>query len=412
VRRPGSRLVALLCSAAALLTACATAAPAAAGTPDPADWPAVLDAARGTTLDWYMYTGDEAVNGVVQGHLAPRLADEFGVTLNVVSVADTADAVNKVLAERQAGRVGSGTVDAIWINGENFATGKQADLWACGYPAELPNARYVDLADPAMATDFGVPVDGCESAWQQASSALVYDSARLGAADVASLEALAAWARANPGRFTYPAPPDFTGSMVVRTFLYDTARDPSALAGAFDAAAFPPLAQPLWSRLNDLEPALWRAGETYPTSQDAVEQLYATGEISAYFTYGPGTVSSKVADGVFPATTRTTVPDVGNIANTSYLAIPADAADRAAALVLANLLQDPQTQLRFYADGGIYPVIDLDRVPADVRAEFEAVDLGPSVLPLAELSARSIPELDTGYAAAVDDGWTAQVLQR
>jgi putative spermidine/putrescine transport system substrate-binding protein len=303
-------------------------------------------------------------------------------------------------------------VDAIWINGENFATGKQADLWACGYPAELPNARYVDLADPAMATDFGVPVDGCESAWQRASSALVYDSARLGAADVASLEALAAWARANPGRFTYPAPPDFTGSMVVRTFLYDTARDPSALAGAFDAAAFPPLAQPLWSRLNDLEPALWRAGETYPTSQDAVEQLYATGEISAYFTYGPGTVSSKVADGVFPATTRTTVPDVGNIANTSYLAIPADAADRAAALVLANLLQDPQTQLRFYADGGIYPVIDLDRVPADVRAEFEAVDLGPSVLPLAELSARSIPELDTGYAAAVDDGWTAQVLQR
>ena len=44
----------------------------------------MLDAARGTTLDWYMYTGDEAVNGVVQSHLAPRLADEFGVTLNVV----------------------------------------------------------------------------------------------------------------------------------------------------------------------------------------------------------------------------------------------------------------------------------------------------------------------------------------
>ena len=26
-----------------------------------------------------------------------------------------------------------------------------------------------------------------------------------------------------PGRFSYPAPPDFTGSMVVRTFLYGTA---------------------------------------------------------------------------------------------------------------------------------------------------------------------------------------------
>jgi putative spermidine/putrescine transport system substrate-binding protein len=407
VPRPGSRIAALL-GCAAMLAACATAAPVGTATPDPADWPAVLDAARGTTLDWYMFTGDEAVNAVVQGYVAPRLEQEFGVTLNVVSVADTADAVNKVLAERQAGRAGSGTVDAIWINGENFATGRQADLWACGYPEALPNAKYVDLDDSAVATDFGVPVDGCEAAWQQASSALVYDSAELGAADVASLAALTGWARANPGRFTYPALPEFTGSMVVRTFLYDTAADPAALGGPFD----PDLADELWSRLNDLEPALWRAGETYPTSQDAVEQLYATGEVSAYLTYGPGTVSSKVADGVFPATTRTTVPDVGNIANTSYLAIPADAADRPAALVLANLLQDPRTQLRFYADGGIYPVIDLDRLDPGERAEFEAVDLGPSVLPLTELTARTLPELDPGQAAALEDGWIAQVLQQ
>jgi putative spermidine/putrescine transport system substrate-binding protein len=386
-------LPALLCAGA--LAACGTAAPTAPA-PDATDWPAVLTAARGSTLDWYMYTGDEAVNAVVQGYVAPRLAEEFGVTLNVVPVADTADAVNKVLAERQAGRAGSGTVDAIWINGENFATGRQADLWACGYPEALPNARFVDLTAPALATDFGTPVDGCEAAWQQANSALVYDSAALTPADVASLTALSDWARANPGRFTYPAPPDFTGSMAVRTFLYDTGLDQAAL----------------WTRLDALEPALWRGGETYPTSQDAVEQLYATGEISAFLTYGPGTVAAKVADGVFPATTRTTVPDVGNIANTSFLAIPADAADRPAAMVLANLLQDPLTQLRFYADGGIYPVLDLDRVPADVRAGFAAVDLGPSVLPLTELTARVLPELDAGLAAEVDDGWTAEVLQR
>ena len=410
-RSARSRLPALLGIALAL-SACAPAGATASAAPDPADWPGVLTAARGQTLDWYMYTGDEAVNGVVEGYLSPRLAEEFGVTLNVVPVADTADAVNKVLAERQAGRAGSGTVDAIWINGENFATGRQADLWACGYPEALPNARYVDLTDPAVATDFGTPVDGCEAAWQQASSALVYDSAQLGPGDVGSLTALADWARANPGRFTYPAPPDFTGAMVVRTFLYDTAADPSALAGTFDPAVLDPLATELWARLDALEPALWRAGETYPTSQDATEQLYATGEVAAFFSYGPGTVAAKVADGTFPATTRTAVPDVGNIANTSYLAIPADAADRAAAMVLADTLQDPRTQLRFYADGGIYPVIDLDRLPADLRAEFDAVALGPAVLPLDELTARVLPELDTGYAEAVEDGWTAEVLQR
>jgi putative spermidine/putrescine transport system substrate-binding protein len=412
VRCPSPRLAAVVVCAA-VLTACA-AAPAVTPTAavDVDDWATIVQSARGQTVDWYMYNGDEAVNTVVEEYVAPRLSAEYGVTLQVVPVADTADAVNKVLAERQAGRAGSGTVDAIWINGENFATGKQADLWLCDYPGALPNARYVDLADPAAASDFGVPVDGCEAAWQQAISGLVYDSTALTEGDVDSLTTLSDWARSNPGRLAYPAPPDFTGSMVVRTFLYGTAGDPSQLPAEFDAAAFAPLAERLWARLNALEPSLWRGGETYPTSQAAVEQLYATGEIDAYFSYGPGTVATRVGDGAFPASTRVTVPSIGNITNVSFVAIPADAADREAALVLANLLQDPETQLRFYADAGIFPVLDLDRLPGEVRRRFDAVDPGPVVPPLAELTARALPEPAVGYLEAVEDGWTANVLQR
>lgn len=412
MRRPLARLTALCLASTVVLTACGTASDTAAPLPDPADWASVTAAARGQTLDWYMYNGDEAVNAVVEGYLTRRLADEYGVRLNVVGVADTADAVNKVLAEQQAGLTGDGTVDAIWLNGENFATGKQAGLWYCGYPEALPNARYVDLDDPSVASDFGVPVQGCESAWQRADSALVYDSARLGEADVASLTALSEWARANPGLFAYPAAPDFTGSMVVRTFLYDTAGDPATLAGTFDEAAFAPLADELWSRLNALEPALWRGGETYPTSQDAVEQLYAGGEIAAYYTYGPGTVAAKVADGVYPDSTREAVPSVGNIGNVSNIAIPANSPDRAAALVLADLLQDPASQLEFYSSAGIYPAIDVERTTPEVQQRFAAVQAGPSVLPPGELTARSLPELDAGYVTAIEDGWTANVLQR
>ncbi|MCY7342609.1 MAG: ABC transporter substrate-binding protein [Pseudonocardia sp.] len=412
MRRPLARLTVLCLASALVLAACGTDADTAAPLPDPADWTSVTEAARGQTLDWYMFNGDEAVNSFVEGYLTRRLADEYGVRLNVVGVADTADAVNKVLAEQQAGRTGDGAVDAIWLNGENFATGKQAGLWYCGYPEALPNAQYVDFDDPSVAGDFGVPVEGCESAWQRADSALVYDSARLGEADVASLTALSDWARANPGLLAYPAVPDFTGSMVVRTFLYDTVGNPATLAGAFDQARFAPLADELWARLNALEPALWRGGETYPTSQDAVEQLYAGGEIAAYYTYGPGTVATKVADGVYPASTREAVPSVGNIGNVSNIAIPANSPDRAAALVLANLLQDPAGQLEFYSSAGIYPAIDVERTTPEVQQRFAAVQAGPSVLPLDELTARSLPELDAGYVTAIEDGWTANVLQR
>lgn len=392
-------------------TAPGTGASSTAAGTGTGDWPATLARARGQTVHWFMYGGDDTLNRFVTGYVADRMR-RLGVTLEQVRVTDTGDAVDTVLGEVQAGRRTGGSVDAVWVNGENFATGRQAGLWACGWAGSLPNARYVDRTDPAVATDFGVPVDGCEAAWQRADSALVYDSDALGPGDVASVDALFAWARAHPGRFTYPAPPDFTGSMAVRTVLYDTIGGPSALPRAYDPAALAAVAPRLWARLQGIEPALWRGGSTYPQSQTEVEKLYADGVISAYFTYGPGAVADKVAAGTFPRSTREAVPSVGNIANTSFVAIPANAAAAAGARVLANVLQDPATQLELYRAEGIYPAIDPARTDAATRAAFAAVPVSPSVLGLDRLTAHAQPELASGYLTAVEDGWRTHVLQR
>ena len=376
-----------------------------------ADWEAVLAEADGQTVNWYMYGGDDTLNTFVTGYVADRLASS-GVTLNQVKITDTADAINKVLGDVQAGATDSGAVDLVWVNGENFATGVQADLWECGWDTVLPNSRYVDFADPAVTSDFGTPVNGCEAVWQQADSALVYDSAVLTEADVASVDTLFAWAQANPGLFTYPAPPDFTGSMAVRTFLYDTIGGPTSLAGPFDEAAYSAAAAQLWPRLTAAAGSLWRGGETYPSSQDEVETLYANGEISAFLTYGPGAVGDQVEKGLFPESTREAVLAGGNIANRSFVAIPANAAHSAGAKVLANVLQDPETQLGLYEAEGIYPGIDVTRTDPDVQARFAAVPLHPSVLPLAELTRNAQPELAPEYVARLEKDWTATVLQR
>lgn len=412
LRRPNRfRLAALLGATLLTLPACGTSAGPAPAAPNPADWSAVLAQAKGQTVNWYMYGGDDTLNTFVTGYVADRLR-QAGVTLNQVKVTDTSDAVNKVLGEQQAGRSAGGSVDAIWINGKNFATGVQARLWYCGWDRALPNATYVDFTNPAVANDFGVPVNGCEAAWQQANSALVYDSAKLTAADVQSVSTLFAWARAHPGQFTYPAPPDFTGSMAVRTILYDTIGGPSALSGPFDEGRYTPAAATLWQRLNRIEPSLWRGGSTYPQSQDAVEKLYGAGEISAYFTYGPGAVGDQVRKGLLPATTREAVLAGGNIANTSFVSIPGNAAHKAAALVLANVLQDPQTQLALYRAEGIYPGIDLRRTSPQIQQEFAAVPISGSVLPLTELTRNAQPELASGYVTRLDKDWQTNVQQQ
>ena len=62
------------------------------------------------------------------GWVGDKVQDRHGVTLEHVKLADTADAVSRVLAEKAAGQDGGGAVDLIWINGKNFAAMKQNGL--------------------------------------------------------------------------------------------------------------------------------------------------------------------------------------------------------------------------------------------------------------------------------------------
>lgn len=392
------------CSSGSSSTATPKTSPSAAG------FDSVLAEAKGQTVNWYMYGGDDTINGFVNGYVATKLK-ALGVTLNQVKITDTVTAVDKVLAEKQAGKK-DGSVDAIWINGENFATGKQADAWYCGYDKGLPNAKYVNFDNPAVANDFGLPVEGCESVWQQANSALVYDSAKLTADDVKSVSTLFAWAKAHPGQFTYPAPPDFTGSMAVRTFFYDTNGGPDGFSGAFDAGKYSPAATKLWNRLNELKPSLYKKGATYPAGEPDVEKLYANGELAAFLTYAPGSVGEQVTKGVFPKTTREAVLDVGNISNYNFLSIPVNSPHKAAAQVLQNVLLDPDTQLEFYKLSGTFPALDLTKLSTEQQAAFAAVSTSPSVLPLKDLSAHAQPELTSKYVTAIEKDWKTNVLQK
>ena len=404
------RLLATATLATLALSACSSGSTSSTPKASGGNFADVLTQAKGQTVNWYMYGGDDTINGFVNGYVADKLK-ALGVTLNQVKITDTVTAVDKVLAEKQAGTK-NGAVDAIWINGENFATGKQAGAWYCGSDKTLANAKYVDFTKPAVANDFGLPVDGCESVWQQANSALVYDSSKLTAEDVKSVTSLFAWAKAHPGQFTYPAPPDFTGSMAVRTFFYDTNGGPSGFKGPFDKATFSPAATKLWDRLNALKPSLYKKGATYPAGQPDVEKLFANGEVAAFLTYTPGGVGDKVTKGVYPKTTKEAVLDIGNISNYNFLSIPANSPHKAAAQVLENVLLDPQTQLEFYKVSGNFPAIDLSKLTTAEQAQFAAVSTSPSVLPLAELSKNAQPELTSGYVTAIEKDWKTNVLEK
>jgi putative spermidine/putrescine transport system substrate-binding protein len=372
-------------------------------------WDEVLAEADGQTVDLWMYGGDPQGNAYVDDVLAPAAA-ERGVTLRRVPVTDTADAVNRVLSELQAGS-DDGSVDLVWVNGENFATGRQADAWLCGWTSQLPSMEFVDPEDPLLTSDFGTPVDGCEAPWHKAQFVLAYDSEDV-TDPPTSIGGLLEWAEANPGRFTYPAPPDFTGSAFLRQVLYAVAGGPGQVPAEFDRAAYDEVAPQLFERLAGLAPSLWRGGDTYPRDLAALEELYAGDQVDVTMTYGPATLAQQVASGALPASTRVLPLEEGTLGNASFLAVPVNAADQAGALVVADLALSPEQQLAKAdpATWGQYPVVDLDRVPEDVRSRFAALPASPVVPPFEELSRGADPELGAGWVTPLEDGWRSDVL--
>jgi putative spermidine/putrescine transport system substrate-binding protein len=408
--RPSLRHVAAVAVGVLLLTACAAPGPTASQEPT-GSWADTAAEARGQTVSLWMWGGDPKGNAYVDDVLAPA-ARRAGVTLRRVPVADTKEALNRVLAERQAGRT-DGSVDLVWVNGDNFATGVQAGAWRCGWSSTLPNMRFTDPGDPLLTHDFGTDVNGCEAPWHKAQFTLVYDSARVPEPPT-TLAGVLDWAEDHPGRFTYPAPPDFTGSVFVRQALYSVSGGHENVPAEYDEDAFDRLTPRLWSRLRELAPALWRGGRTYPRDSVALDRLFAQGQVDMTMTYGPATLTDLVADGTFPRTTRVLSLEEGTVGNASFLAIPSTSENAAGAMVVANLALSPAQQ-RLKADPSVwgqFTVLDMTRLPDRDRRGFAALPRSPVVPPYPVLAANANPELASSWVPEIDEGWRRHVLAR
>ncbi|NBZ88770.1 ABC transporter substrate-binding protein [Stagnihabitans tardus] len=359
----------------------------------------LLDRARGQEVFFHAWGGDPKINDFIAwlGEEAAAL----GITLTHVKLAATADAVARVRAEKAAGAT-KGAVDLIWINGENFAAMKAEGLLFGPFAESLPNWPLVDTrGKPATVTDFTLPTEGYESPWAMAQLVFEHDSAQTEAPR--SILALADWAKANPGRFTYPQPPDYLGLTFLKQVLYALLPDPAILQSPWVEGA----EAPLWPFLDALHPHLWRQGRAFPRDEPALGQLLAEGETLISFAFNPGRASAEIAAGRLAETVRTFVLEGGTIGNASFVAIPFNASAPEGAQVVANLILSPKVQARAQDATvlGFQTVLDVASLPEADRALFEALPLGPATLSPADLGPVLL-EPHASWMAAVSGAWT------
>ncbi len=370
----------------------------------------VVEQARGQEVRWYMYGGWAHVNDWVDTYVAGEMEKLYDIRLVRVPM-DAGVFVNKLLNEKAADKA-RGNIDLLWINGENFKNAKEAGLLFGPFSTRLPHVmKYVDAAQ--VSHDFGYPVDGYEAPYGRAQFVFEFDTAQVDKAPV-DLAALKAWIMANPGRFTYPQPPDFTGSAFIRQVFYAVTGGHEQYMKGWDADLFAKNAPKLWAWLNEVEPHLWQRGRTYPKDSALLDTLFSRGEVAFGMSYHPSHAQSKILEGSFPKTTRTFVLKDGSIFNTHFTAIPFNAPSKAAAMVLADFLISPDAQLSKYMpdNWGDFPALDLSRLGSADMDRFKAVDLGAATLGSDVLGTVAVPEIPSAYLEALEQGWKENVLDK
>lgn len=357
---------------------------AASGDIDYNDWDAVLAAAKGQKVTWYGYGGEQDRNDWIESTLVPALKDKYDVELELVGM-DINDILTQLSGEMQAGKE-DGSIDFIWINGENFASTKaNGYLWGpfCDY---LPNFKdYIDATSPSVTHDFGVATEGYECPYGQAQMVFWVDGARID--DVPSdPDTFLAFCQAHPGQVTYPEPGDFTGTAFISCLIAGVVGKDEfeKLASMTDPTEedVRAIVQPGMEYLRKLNPYLWKQGQTFPAEATTVDSMYADGEL--VFDMGYGDPQVQVDDGTLPESTKTFVFKSGTVGNTNFMAVAKNAPHKAAALVAINEVISPEMQLSIYENLGNITVLDMDKLDKSQREAFEDVKLGSAQVPLEE----------------------------
>jgi putative spermidine/putrescine transport system substrate-binding protein len=393
-----------------LLSACSTDKVTNKGIEEFDTWNEVVEEGRDKEVTIFMWGGNENINRFMDSYVADHMKETYNITLNRVPM-NAPDYLAKLINEKKTD-TNKGTADLLWINAENFRTAKEGNLLDGPVTQLLPNlAKYYDMESSDIQYDSGVAIEGYEAIWGKAQLVFTYDENIVKQAPK-SYKELKTFIIENPGKFTYPrVPDDFAGTAFIRSAFYEITGEKEKLEEDLTKEEFEELSKPVMDYFNDIKPYLWNEGNSYPANQAQLDDLFQNGEIYMTMGFEVGKTAGQIDKGVYPKTVKTYVFDTGTIGNSHYLAIPFNAPEKAAALLLIDFLQSPEAQIEKIKPSiwGDMPAFDVNALSEKHNTKLEAYWNHPGTIPLNELNEHRLPEMNAQYIDWIKEIWLKNV---
>jgi putative thiamine transport system substrate-binding protein len=370
------------------------------------DWKDVLKEASGQTIYFHAWGGAKNINSYIKW-ASDEVRKKYNINVKHVKVSDTANVVAKILSEKNVKKNNNGTVDLVWINGENFSFMKTNDLllnekWIFN----SPNSKFLDFANnPSLLNDFGIPTDGMEMPWGVSQLNFYYDTKYIKSPPKSALE-LKNYIIRNKGRFTFPQPPDFVGTSFLKQILIELISDRNFLKSNYIANKHERELEPLWQWLEEVTPYLWRNGKNYPSNYLAMTELGAEREIDFGMAFNIAHASNSISEGKLSNSVRSYIHDKGTLANVHFLAIPYNSSKKAASRAFVDFLISPKAQIKkqnkdFWGDPSI---ISINKLSQKWRNKFSTLPRGVATLTNKDLKMK-LEEPHPSWVKIIEDKW-------
>ena len=371
------------------------------------NWKQLLEKAKGSTVIMNMHQGDKKANRYMDDYVVPAVKDKYGITLKVIG-GQGKEIINNIMSEKESGTA-KGQTDMCWINGETFYQLRQIDGLYGPFVAQLPNAKYIDFNDPLIKYDFQEEVKGFEMPWGKAYFLGVTDTARVKKIPITMQEFETYW-QLHPGKFAISQ--DFTGLTLLKSWLIELAGGIHELEGKFDETKYKKYSNRLWVFINKNKRNFWKNGETFPASGIVVSQMFGSGEVDFTFTFGNADIDKKVADGLYPSTSKAFILKAGCTNNTNYLGITYNSANKAAAMVICDFLISPEAQIKKnnYTIWGGGMVLDYTKLTRNWQIEYDTLPKLKYGLSQEEIKSKSIQETEPKYMIRIGDDFRKFVI--
>lgn len=405
-------IAALLCVVLVLtMTACGTKTESENTAPEVAEdatFEELIEAAKGTTVTFYGWGGNDDLNAWLDDYFAPRMKEKYDITMERVPM-NIEDILSQLQGEITAGKE-DGDIDMIWLNGENFKTCKENNMLYGPFAEGLPNYQtYIDAKDEENQADFCYPIEGYEAPYGKAQLVMITDTA-VTEEFPANTEEFMEFCKKYEGKVTYPALPDFTGSAFVRNVIYDICGYEQFMDMEADKETVKAAIEPALEYLRELNQYLWNDGTTFPADSVTVTNMFADGELVMNITYEAYDPATNIENGTYTETTQAFQFEKGTIGNTNYIAIAGNSANVAGAQVAINEMLDPEVQADRFATIRTIPVVEYEKLDDAQKAAFDAVEIGKGVIAQDELLSKRLPEMPSELVPIIEEIWAEEVV--